>query len=74
VAQEDWIALDQETSQKLLEEYYSGHTEATYSSFNNNYHVDFYGQMQTDQQTGRQCRICWFEAAEVPKSQTAGQE
>ncbi|CAE7649504.1 Slc24a1 [Symbiodinium sp. CCMP2592] len=74
VAQDDWIALDQETSQKLLEEYYSGRTEATYSSFNNNYHVDFYGQVQTDQQTGRQCRICWFEAAEIPKSETAGQE
>eukprot|EP00435_Cladocopium_sp_Y103_P070517 s996_g35.t1 len=92
---EEWIPLDQEMpmkmheiGQQLLRAYFDGQLEATYALPTGNFHVDFYQQLQTQQETGRQCRIAWFDtsaasaagytagyaAANVEGSDAAGEE
>eukprot|EP00434_Breviolum_minutum_P042202 symbB.v1.2.037549.t1/scaffold5574.1/size49343/4 len=55
----------QEIGQQLLEAYFNGQLEASYVLPTGNFHVDFYGQLQTHQETGRQCRIAWFDTSAV---------
>eukprot|EP00913_Durusdinium_trenchii_P018342 g17230.t1 len=62
-APNEWIPLDQGIGAQLLEAYCNGQVEAQYLLPTGSFHVDFYNQLQTHQETGRQCRIAWFEAA-----------
>jgi len=62
---EEWTPVEQEIGQQLLEAYFNGQLEASYVLPTGNFHVDFYGQLQTHQETGRQCRIAWFDTSAV---------
>ena len=37
--------------------------QASYALHGNSFHVDFYQQLQTHQESGRQCRIAWFDTS-----------
>lgn len=69
---EQWIPLDQEIGQQLLRAYFDGQVEATYTLPSGNFHVDFYQQLQTQQETGRQCRIAWFDTSAATADGYAG--
>ena len=46
--------------------------QATYTLPSGNFHVDFYQQLQTQQETGRPCRIAWFDTSAATADGYAG--
>lgn len=46
--------------------------QARYALPNGNFQVDFYQQLQTQQETGRQCRIAWFDTSAASAASAAG--
>ncbi|CAJ1335147.1 unnamed protein product [Effrenium voratum] len=61
----EWTPIAQDVGKQLLDAFYGGELEAVYSTEEGSYHVDFYNQLQTHHETGRQCRIAWFGAEET---------